>query len=92
MSAIPACRTAALGGHVEQYDCGATRIAYNSGSPIGKPSCCQCHTSMFFTLPAPVGEIAFQNKAAVYTILCRVAAEALATMAADPRHLGASSA
>src|ERR1700681_2900449 len=42
-----------------------------------------------FTLPAPVGEIAFQNKAAVYAILFRTAAETLATIAADPRHLGA---
>src|SRR5262249_60253196 len=42
-----------------------------------------------FTLPAPVGEIAFQNKAAVYAILFCVAAETLATIAADPRHLGA---
>jgi hypothetical protein len=31
MGAITACRTAALGGHVEQCDdCGTTRIAYNS--------------------------------------------------------------
>ena len=31
MSAIERCRTAALGGHVEQCDdCGATRISYNS--------------------------------------------------------------
>ena len=31
MRAITACRTAALGGHVEACDnCGATRIAYNS--------------------------------------------------------------
>ena len=31
MGAITACRTAVLGGHVEQCDdCGATRIAYNS--------------------------------------------------------------
>ena len=30
-----------------------------------------------FTLPAPVGEIAFQNKAAVYAILFRAAAETL---------------
>ncbi len=31
MGAIVACRTAALGGHVEACeDCGATRIAYNS--------------------------------------------------------------
>ena len=42
-----------------------------------------------FTLPAPVGEIAFQNKALVYTILFHAAAETLATIAADPKHLGA---
>ena len=42
-----------------------------------------------FTLPAPVAEIAFHNKAAVYTILFRTAAETLITIAADPRHLGA---
>ncbi len=42
-----------------------------------------------FTLPAPVGEIAFQNKTIVYAILFRAAAETLATIAADPRHLGA---
>ena len=42
-----------------------------------------------FTLPAPLAEIAFQNKAAVYAILFRAAAEALRTIAADPRHLGA---
>ena len=42
-----------------------------------------------FTLPAPVGAIAFQNKAAVYAILFRAAAEALRVIAADPRHLGA---
>ena len=42
-----------------------------------------------FTLPAPVAEIAFQNKAAVYAILFRAAAETLTTIAADPKHLGA---
>ena len=42
-----------------------------------------------FTLPAPVGAIAFQNKAAVYAILFRAAAETLRPIAADPRHLGA---
>jgi hypothetical protein len=31
MSAIESCRTAALGGHVEQCEaCGHTQIAYNS--------------------------------------------------------------
>ncbi len=42
-----------------------------------------------FTLPASVAEIAFQNKAVVYAILFRAAAETLRTIAADPRHLGA---
>ncbi len=42
-----------------------------------------------FTMPAPIGEIAFQNKAKVYDILFRAAAETLRTIAADPRHLGA---
>jgi hypothetical protein len=42
-----------------------------------------------FTLPAPVAEIAFQNKEAVYAILLRTAAETLQTIAADPKHLGA---
>lgn len=42
-----------------------------------------------FTLPAPLAEIAFQNKDVVYTMLFRTTAEALRTVAADPRHLGA---
>jgi hypothetical protein len=42
-----------------------------------------------FTLPAPVAEIAFHNKARVYAILFRTAAETLRTIAADPKHLGA---
>ena len=42
-----------------------------------------------FTLPAQAAEIAFQNKAAVYAILFRTAAETLRLVAADPKHLGA---
>ena len=42
-----------------------------------------------FTVPAPVAEIAFQNKAVVYAILFKAAAETLRTIAADPKHLGA---
>ena len=42
-----------------------------------------------FTLPAPVAEMAFQNKEVVYTILFKAAAEALRTIAADAKHLGA---
>ncbi len=43
-----------------------------------------------FTLPVEVNSIAYQNKAAVYAILFRAAAETLITIAADPRHLGAN--
>ena len=42
-----------------------------------------------FTLPAELGEIAWQNKAVVYDLLFRAASETMMTIAADPRHLGA---
>jgi hypothetical protein len=43
-----------------------------------------------FTLPAPIAEIAYQNKAALYGLLFDIAAETLLRIAADPKHLGAS--
>jgi hypothetical protein len=42
-----------------------------------------------FTLPASIGAIAFHNKAAVYDLLFKAAADTLTTIAADPKHLGA---
>jgi hypothetical protein len=42
-----------------------------------------------FTLPAPIADIAYQNKAVIYGILFKAAAETLITIAADPKHLGA---
>jgi hypothetical protein len=42
-----------------------------------------------FTLPAPIGAIAYQNKAVIYGLLFDVAAETLIRIAADPKHLGA---
>jgi hypothetical protein len=42
-----------------------------------------------FTVPAPIAAVAFQNKAAVYAILFAAAAEAMTTLAANPRRLGA---
>ena len=42
-----------------------------------------------FTLPAEICPIAYQNKAVVYDLLLRTAAETLLTIAADPKHLGA---
>jgi hypothetical protein len=43
-----------------------------------------------FTVPAPIASIALQNKAVVYDILFRAAAETVQTIAADPKHLGAT--
>ena len=43
-----------------------------------------------FTLPAPIADIAYQNKAALYGLLFDIAAETLMRIAADPKHLGAS--
>jgi Putative transposase/Transposase zinc-binding domain len=107
MGAIEACRTAALGGHIERCaDCGLVRIAYNSCRNRHCPKCQGParaawlaerqaellpvpYFHVVFTLPAPVSEIAFQNKAAVYAMLFQAAAQTLSTIAADPRHLGA---
>ena len=44
---------------------------------------------LVFTLPAEIAPIAYQNKAVVYDLLFRAAAETLLTIAADPKHLGA---
>src|SRR5688572_25015049 len=42
-----------------------------------------------FTLPVAIARIAWQNKAMVYDMLFRAAAETTLTIAADPKHLGA---
>jgi len=42
-----------------------------------------------FTLPAQIADIAYQNKAVIYAILFKAAAETLITIARDPKHLGA---
>src|SRR5258708_5970888 len=107
MGAIEACRSATLGGHVEQCDgCGQIRIAYNSCRNRHCPKCQGLaradwladrqadllpvpYFHVVFTVPAPIAEIAFQNKAVVYAILFTAAAETLRIIAADPRHLGA---
>jgi hypothetical protein len=107
MSAIERCRTAALGGHVEQCpDCGHTQIAYNSCRNRHCPKCQAAvakawlaareadllpveYYHVVFTLPAPIGAIAYHNKAVIYALLFQAAAETLLTLAADPKHLGA---
>jgi hypothetical protein len=42
-----------------------------------------------FTLPAPIGALAYANKTVLYGLLFQAAAETLLTIAADPKHLGA---
>jgi hypothetical protein len=44
---------------------------------------------LVFRPPAAIAEIAYQNKAAIYGILCKASAEATLTIAADPKRLGA---
>jgi hypothetical protein len=42
-----------------------------------------------FTLPAPIADIAYQNKAVIYDLLFKASAETMLAIAADPKHLGA---
>ena len=44
---------------------------------------------LVFTLPAPIAEIAYQNKRVIYGLLFKASAETMLTIAADPKHLGA---
>ena len=107
MSAIEACRTAELGGHVERCDdCAHIQVAYNSCRNRHCPKCQGAaarawlaqrqadlldvaYFHVVFTLPAAVADIAFQNKAALYDLLFKAAAQTLTSIAADPKHLGA---
>jgi Putative transposase/Transposase zinc-binding domain len=44
---------------------------------------------LVFTLPAAIADLAYQNKAVIYDLLFKASSEALLTIAADPKHLGA---
>jgi hypothetical protein len=44
---------------------------------------------LVFTLPAPIADIAYHNKAVVYDLLFKASAETVLRIAADPKHLGA---
>ena len=44
---------------------------------------------LVFTLPAPLRDIAYQNKRVIYGLLMQTAADATLTIAADPKRLGA---
>jgi hypothetical protein len=107
MSAIEACRTAELGGHVARCDdCQRLAVSYNSCRNRHCPKCQGSAAKVWlaerqadllpapyfhvvFTLPAQIAAIAFHNKALVYDLLFKAAAETLQTIAADPKRLGA---
>ena len=70
-----------LGQRLEQRETG---IAAREAELLPVP---YCH--VVFTVPAEIADIAYHNKAEVYDILFKAAAETLITIAADPKHLGA---
>ena len=45
---------------------------------------------LVFTLPGLIADIAYQNKRVIYDLLFKASAQAMLTIAADPKHLGAS--
>src|SRR5882724_2394050 len=95
--AIARCRTAALGGHLDEYNSCRNR------------HCPKCQTAarerwiatrqrellptryvhVVFTLPSQLAALALQNKKVIYDLLFRASAETLLEVARDPRHLGA---
>lgn len=95
MSAIEACRTAQLGGHVARCDdCERLAVSYNSCRNRHCPKCQGAaarawladreadllpvpYFHVVFTLPALIAAVAFQNKAVVYDLLFKAAAETL---------------
>jgi hypothetical protein len=90
LSAIERCRTAALGGHVLRHcpTCqGAAARRWLAAREADLLPVDYYH--VVFTLPAPIAALAYYNKAVIYTILFKAAAETLITIAADPKHLGA---
>jgi Putative transposase/Transposase zinc-binding domain len=103
MSAIERCRTVALGGHVARCeDCANTVIARNRHCPKCQGAAARewlaereaellpvGYFHLVFTLPAQIADIGYQNKAVIYDLLFKAAAEAVLTIAADPKHLGA---
>ena len=107
MSAIEACRTDELGGHVARCDdCQRLAVSYNSCRNRHCPKCQGSAAKVWlaerqadllpapyfhvvFTLPAQIAAIALNNKAVVYDLLFKAAAQTLQTIAADPQRLGA---
>ncbi|MBC8241957.1 MAG: transposase [Alphaproteobacteria bacterium] len=54
-----------------------------------RASASNCYFHLVFTLPGAIADIAYQNKRLIYGLLFKASAEAMLTIAADPKHLGA---
>jgi Transposase zinc-binding domain/Phage integrase, N-terminal SAM-like domain len=67
----PKCQGAAAREWLAEREAGLLPVPY-------------CH--VVFTLPAPIADIAYQNKAVIYGILFKAAADTPITIAADPKH------
>src|SRR6266550_8236378 len=97
--AIARCRTAALGGHLDECTrCGHRAISFNS---------CRNQTAarerwiaarqrellptrylhVVFTLPRHLAPLVLQNKKVIYDLLFRTSAETLLEVARNPEHL-----
>jgi hypothetical protein len=104
--AIVACRTPALGGHLDRCtNCGFETPAYNSCRNRHCPKCQALNQArwvesrlqrilpvhyfhLVFTLPSELRSLAYNNRAAIFALLFRSAADTLLTLAADPKWLG----
>src|SRR6516165_10191182 len=71
----------------------ATGIAQSARPPLPRSRQAELlpvpYFHIVFTLPRPLADIGYHNKAVVYDLLLKTAAETLITIAADPKHLGA---
>ena len=70
----PKCQAAAAGAWLEERQAELLPVPY---------------FHLVYTLPGPIADIAYQNKAVIYDILFKASAEATITIAADPKLLGA---
>ena len=91
--AIARCRTAALGGHIDECtSCGhRATISYNSCRNRHAPSelLPAPYVHVVFTLPPQLTSLALQNRKIIYGLLLRASAETLQEVARNPAHLGA---
>lgn len=106
--ALVACRTPALGGHLDRCTtCGFEKPAYNSCRNRHCPKCQALEQArwvearmdrilpvpyfhLVFTLPSELHSLAYSNPGETFALLFRSAADALSTLAADPKWLGAA--